>query len=495
MVLFVISLRSITSVIYFNLNGPLASFGADIWYFIGVAKGYYHLFWADPLQWLLPLLSGLQPEVLFYLLLIFSNLFHIFTVLLIFRLLNDLHQDEIAAFWASAAYSCFSTSFNFCTASFHHQQASLPVLIGLIWIGYRVWCKPVNFNPWFICITSLLFLIGLWMGPDVWVVLTGYALCSLVWLWRYEKSHTKFLLIQTAALIFLWIIFICLAPRIERVLDFAAFRFRGIDLAAQRELHVADLMPFSWSSLWASYSWSSPVIILGIIWGWWKGRFPEVALITIATLFASRASRFYTIAEIAFAILWGWFLAREIRLGVQWKHVLGCLFILVLLGLTVWRGIPCFYSGNVASVLRCLNKDVKLGACVLCTPTYGFFIRGWTGAKPTSDWHHLDPIWVQIASQPADKAIDELRRRGITHLFFTSNDCRIQWIQTSHGTYTPLLLASGGFENNLPETIEDVKKSLIWQSLSENPQIPGAYRVSFQTDKTGQIKTVLFKLK
>lgn len=495
LILWVICLRVISSIVYFKIHGPLASFGADIWYFVGVAKGYQHLFWMDPLQWVLPLLGGLRPETLFYLLLFFSNIFHLLSVLLLFGLLNEIEQDAISAFWASVGYSCFATSFNFCTASFHHQQVSLPVLVGLIWVGYRFWDgKKGRLSLGLCCAAFILAITGLSMGPDILVIFAWGLLCALAWFCCRGKSERKCFIFQTVILL-IWIVtFVYLAPIMERFLEDLAFRMREISLVTQRQLQAADLMPFRWENFWVSYSWFSLVWIFLIFLGWWKGRFLEIALVITALLFASRASRFYTIAEIGFAVLLGWGLTQVIRFRVVWRHVIGGFMVIFLVGIAIWRGVPCFYPANISSVLAKLSQDAKSEPRVLCTPTYGFFIRGWTGAQPTSDWHHLNEKWVKIACQPAAQAVRELGQCGITHFFFTSYDYRMDWVCSPGGMTVPFLFASGGFECYLPDTIEEIRDSLVAQALADQPQIQGATLVDAKVDKTGQMKAVLFKL-
>ena len=506
--LFVIFLRTVSNILYFKTYGLRASFGADIWYFAGVARGYHHLFFADPLQWLLPCLGNLPPERLYDVLLLFSNALHLLSVFLLFGCVRDLYNDEWAAFWSSAIYSSFVTSFHFCTASFHHQQFGLPILIGLLWLGYRLLNGKKIFS-YFWALFIFLAMIGLGIGPDVLVILILSIPCGILRYLQKIKSPSKRWIAQTLVLGLVIYGFISLSPLIKELLTSLAAHFRGIDLAAQYQLQAADLMPFGWSmdstgftplrifwiGLIANYHLAALVFFGMIIWAWMKSRFFEVMFAAVAIGFSTQAGRFFYVVEIGFAILLGWVLAHGLRSSIFWKNIIGSICLFLFLGLAAWRGIACFYPGNMVIILSHLQKNPKPHSFVLCTPTYGFLIQGLTEVKPTSDLHHVDPTWVRLALRPTEEALEALKKHGVTHLFFTSYDFRLGWTSTPDGNKVFGIASSGGFEYFLPSIMEDIQKTLVYQALTENSFLPGAKLLAASTDKATQIRSVLFELK
>lgn len=473
-------------------HGPLASYGADIWYFIGVARGSQHLFWGDPLQWLLPRFGGWGPATLFYGLLAASNLFHLLSVYLLFRVVRTATGRESVAFWSALAYSLFTTSFNFSTASFHHQQVVLPILILLVGLVIREWNVPpvARHVPWMALPLAILTLA---MGPDGLVVLTWAGLCFGVRRWGRVSAAGRERRIHAAIVLAIIGLFLVTAPYLGPLVNAAARSVRGIDLDTQRTLHVADLEPFGWENLWASYGLLSFLLVAVILWSGWRGFFPEMALVIVGLLFALRASRFYFVAEIGLALMVGRWLAVQEE-GARWRlHLAGGSLCALLMAAVFWHGLPCFYPGTIAKVVRRIPASSSRPPLVLCTPTYGFLIQGLAGARTTSDWHRLDPRWTDLAARPVRESVEELKKRGVTHCFFTSYDFRVEWAQTPGGP-VPLLMASGGFERSLPSDLERVETSLVAVALSDQPRIGRVRRLAVEVDPVSRQKTVLLVL-
>jgi hypothetical protein len=492
LLLTVTTIRLVSAVLFQYRHGALASYGSDIWYFICVARGSQHLFIGDPLQWVLPAFGHLTPSTLFYGLLVASNLLHLATVYLLFRLIHTITEEEPVAFWSALAYSLFTTSFNFSTASFHHQQVVLPILILLIDRVIRAWnTSPLSRST--IAFLCLLPLVAAVMGPDVLVILAWAGLCFLV----RPRGRTTLLtgrpLIQAAVLLLAVGVFLAIAPMLSRSVDRLAALLRGIDLNTQRSLRIADLEPFGWANLWASYGLLSLLAISLLLWSGWRGFFPENALVIIALLFALRASRFYFVAEIGLALLLGRWLTSLETFHPRGLRVAGLTICLLLGSAAVWRGWPCFYPGSVVETARKLSSVSPQPTRVLCTPTYGFLIQGLTGARTTADWHHFEQQWTMLASRPAKEAVAELKKRGISHCLFTSNDFRVAWVQSPTGP-APVLAASGGFERDLPSELEKVEQSLVAAALSDEQRIPGVRRLSTTVDPASHLKTVLVAL-
>jgi len=570
LVLFVISLRVIENIFYFKKYGPLSSSAADIWFFIGVAHGDHYLFWLDPLQWLLPFLSNFQTGTLFGLLLILSNGLHLLALTLLVGFLREVYQDERAALWTAAVYACLSTSCIFCTGSFHHQQESLPILIGLIWAACRFSTQFCAFSPRRLVPRSLgeggfaspafaegrplrenlfrsaaalvlLAILALCVGPDVLVLFAAAIPCGVAWHFRNRGSPMKRLLIGTLVLASLTGVMVHLGPFFAKGVAFLALRLRGIDLAAQRQLSVGDLMPFGWSQFAATYSWLGFGLIALVFWIWIRGRFVEIAFLLTAILFAALAARFYFVVEIGLAILIGYTLTRIFHkfnlmglapkspnaLGAigavsalwadisQWaceisgltqklgarrwlQNIAGVLLVLAFLSAEIWRGFSCLCPGILPSLLAKVQQDTQPDKLVFCSPTYGFLVRGASGAKPTSDMHHLDTSWVKLAAQPAADAIMALRKRGGTHLFLTSHDFQIRETRSSDGSLAMQAYGSGGFEHCLSElSQEEMRRSLVVRAFTEKFQnFPhqGMKFLGARHDPATQLTAVLYRL-
>jgi hypothetical protein len=157
-----------------------------------------------------------------------------------------------------------------------------------------------------------------------------------------------------------------------------------------------------------------------------------------------------------------------------------------------WRGVFCFYPGEMIQLLGSVTPKTEQDI-VVCTPTYGFATRVLSGAKPSSDWHRLDDRWIMIASQTSATAIADLKKGGASFAFFTSYDFNLGTATLPDGTQTITKMCSGGFERYLPDVLEDVQNTFIYQVFQDHVHIPGMKRIQTATDKSGQIKMVLIQ--
>ncbi|MDD2706870.1 MAG: hypothetical protein PHV34_02585 [Verrucomicrobiae bacterium] len=490
LVFLTLAARAAAACWFFERHGAWASHGADIWFFAGAAKGCHNLFWGDPLRWLLPLAGGFSPETIYAILWGCSNALNLAAVIILYFGCREVYSSAKAAFWASLAFVLGSSSLNYCTASFHHQQEVFPVLMLSVWMVLRL-MKSGGWGAG--CLLAGLLLLAAGMGPDAGVV-AAWLLPLLL-----ERRLTRSIAdgprkrwIQAGILLGWLALAWCLKPGLVVLHDQMAMHVRGIDLAHQRQLNAADLLPFGWSCWWNTYGVFSVLGAGLLVWGWWRDRFAEVSLVVTAGLFAGAAARFSPWVEMPMAWLLAAFLANEFREGRQrWMKWAGAIAVTGMFLTACWRGLPCFYPGNIVAVLKQMPPSGTENARVLCSPTYGFVIRGVTGAPCVTDWHHLDDRWIRLASNPLAVALPELRKEGITHLFFTSDDCRVGVGRTPDGMEAPVLLASGGFERALPDDVEDVKASLVWRALAEET-LPGLRRLAAQTDRRGRVKAVLW---
>jgi len=497
--LFVVGLRVLENILYFKKFGPLSSPAADIWYFMGVARGHQHLFPLDPLQWILPLFGSCETQTLFVLLLVLSNGLHLLTVVLLFGLLREAYREERAALWAAVAYGCFHTSCLFCTGSFHHQQVVLPVLIGAMWSGCRFLnAKEARRNAGIAL--ALLGALGLCIGPDALVLLVAAVPCGAAWHFRNRGAPAKRLLVGTLLLGCFAGGVILLGPWFQKLAVALASNLRGINLAAQRELNVGDLIPFTGRQFWAAYFWFGLVLIVMVCRAWLLGRWIEIAFLLTALLFAARAGRFYFVVEIGLVILAGWMLARDpwLARSARVVHVAGGLLVLALLATEIQRGFLCLCPGMIPSVLFHVRKDARPEKKILCTPTHGFIVREASGAKPTSDMHHLNGTWMELAVKPAGEAVAELKKRGVTHIFFTSHDFEEAIERMPDGRWVVGTYCSGGLERHLPRLSQDMaQRSLVAQVFTPSFQtfpIKGLKLLSAVQDRATRLKIVLYRL-
>jgi hypothetical protein len=526
-------LRAVSTFLYFQKNGIRSSYGGDIWFFMGVAQGHERLFWSDPLQYVLPLFRNLSPEHLFDVLLVASNIFHLVSVALLFLFCLEMTKNVPASLWAAAVYSVTMTSFNFSTASFHHQQAALPLIVGCLWISWRIYSEGFT---WIRGLSLMMMsLVCLSMGPDILVILAlilplgglklrkyetilapfllillwgiwmifvrnemssgifrGFVVISAIFLaaffwfrarWQDKKWVLPFLLLG------IWVGLFCLAgPWMEKLFEAAAAKSRGIDLAAQRMLRAEDLMPFELRELWIAYPWIAMMFIGILIYSWKQGRFFEGFVVFTSFLFAGFAARFYFLTEIGFALVIAWFFSVQTR--PKMLHGWGSVLVGGLIIVAVIRGVACLYPGIIWGALEPLRKepDKKL---VLCTPTYGFLVKSLTGHKPTSDWHHLNGVWIRTASRRAEPALVELKRLGVHYAFFTSIDLRVVEMDVN-GVKVPVLHDSGGFE--LPSVLEDVQATFAFRVLYGPENMDGLTMLRQGSTRNGESKAVLARL-
>jgi hypothetical protein len=518
LLLLVALLRLTGNFFYFQKYGALSSIGGDIWYFIGVAKGYQHLFWGDPLQWILPLFKGLQPETLFYGLVLFSNVLHLCSVYLLFRLIQEIGKDEIAAFWGGLFFSVLMTSVLFSTAAFHHQQVVLPILIGLIWISYRILNSLSAPSKQILFVGLLALYVACAIGPDITVILTFVLLFAAIQFLK-PKSFTSYpWAIPTILLVVFSVLFHLVSPIISESITSLAANLRGIDLASQRALKAGDLMPFAppapsqipdtwWRQalfiLLGAYAPESfPALLktflghvhhysllayglLGIlIWAWWKKYLFPVTLVLVAMLVSSQAARFNFLTEVGFSLLFGIFLSQRKTFRV--KTILGIAMVLLFLATALGRGSVCHYPGQMVKVLLEIPKDPRPSKLVFCSSTYGFLIQSVTGAKTTSDLHHLDFKSIETASKPAHLALQEFRAQGITHLWFTTYDFRVE---------QNAILTTGGYDQFLPQDSSDIEKMLIFQALKLSLPPAQTNLLAAEVHEAAAVGMVLYQLK
>jgi len=500
LIFFVAGVRAVSNILYFKTYGPLSSAGADIWFFIGVAKGYYHLFWADPLQWMLPIFGNLTTHALFYLLLLLSNALHLVTVLLLFGLLREVYGNTRIAFWTSAIYSCLSSSFLFCTGTFLHQQVSLPFIMAAIWTGHRyVTSVPGKQRVCIVVIFILLIIVGSFVGPDIWVLVATAIPCSIGWRLRNWSTPVKRQIAAFGLMIGCGTVVIFSGPFLKQEAASMAWMMRGIDLVAQQDLHVGDLMPLTWARWMNTYSWLGFAMLALVAVAFLRGRFFEITLFFVPILFAAQAVRFFFITEIGVAFLICWFLVATTRWRSWLPDALGVIFLVALFSLEEWRGFTCLCPATLVSSLSKVRDDPSQKNLVLCNPSYGFLVRSFTGAQPTSDMQHLESNMEQmrLLVLPAAKAVAQLKQRGVTHVLLTSHDFKQVVERAADGRMVQGMYASGGLEYWVPASEKELKGSLLYQSFTELfwfAPISGVKLISARADPKTSLVVILYKL-
>lgn len=500
LIFFVAGVRAVSNILYFKTYGPLSSAGADIWFFIGVAKGYYHLFWADPLQWMLPIFGNLTTHALFYLLLLLSNALHLVTVLLLFGLLREVYGNTRIAFWTSAIYSCLSSSFLFCTGTFLHQQVSLPFIMAAIWTGHRyVTSVPGKQRVCIVVIFILLIIVGSFVGPDIWVLVATAIPCSIGWRLRNWSTPVKRQIAAFGLMIGCGTVVIFSGPFLKQEAASMAWMMRGIDLVAQQDLHVGDLMPLTWARWMNTYSWLGFAMLALVAVAFLRGRFFEITLFFVPILFAAQAVRFFFITEIGVAFLICWFLVATTRWRSWLPDALGVIFLVALFSLEEWRGFTCLCPATLVSSLSKVRDDPSQKNLVLCNPSYGFLVRSFTGAQPTSDMQHLESNMEQmrLLVLPAAKAVAQLKQRGVTHVLLTSHDFKQVVERAADGRMVQGMYASGGLEYWVPASEKELKESLLYQSFTELfwfAPISGVKLISARADPKTSLVVILYKL-
>ena len=464
-------IRAGSNLLYYDALGPLSSAGADIWFFIGVVKGDYHLFWGDPLQWVLPRLGGLSIPVIFTSLLVFSSMLNGLAVLLLFFLLRDLYGDGRAAFWTALAYGCISSSFLFSTGTFLHQQASLPLMMALVWVACRFSMHAdANGRGLKLGGMAVLALFGSAIGPDVWVVILTLAICGVVRQFRGWGTPARRRLVVTAGLVLMAGAVVLLGEPVRDLVARLASTMRGIDLATQKSLFVGDLMPLNIARWLGNYSFLSYGILALLIFAAWRDRLLEVTAFVAPFLLATQAVRFFFITEIGIAVLLGWlfFEAGRHRAGVA--NFLGVVVVIAFIWLEGARGATCLCPSTLISSLSRIRDDPTPKKLVVCNPSYGFVVRAWANAAPTADMQHLDSNteWMRLLTLPSEKAVAELKKGGVTHLLLTTHDFKQAVERTPEGGLVSGTYASGGLERFLPKlSDEELKRSLLYEAFTE----------------------------
>jgi MFS family permease len=494
---FVVTVHAAANFLFFARYGPYASAGADIWFFVGVAKGYYHLFWADALGWLLFPLRACSPETVFTLLLALSNGLHFLTLFLMFRTVREVYRNERAACWTAVIFSCSSSALLYSTGTFVHQQASLPLMVALVWTVYCYLTRPAQERRRWIVWSSALAIIGLGIGPDLIVWLLTGLLALAAWHWRRRGISPGRLLAATGVVAVIAIALVGLRPVLEHLAIALASLTRGIDLSAQRAIHAGDLMPLSWSRFTGTYPLLGYGLIALALYAWCRGRVVEGVLVLVPSLFSLSIVRFFFLAELGLAFLIGWFFARGFPSRAWLQHVAGLVLVVLLLMTAVARGFTCLCPSALVRTLVQLRNDPAPKKIVVCTPSYGFVVKALTGEQPTADMHRLNSnaFWMESLSRPADEASYPMRERGATHVLLTSNDfCetveRGPDGRPSMGTY-----CSGGLEKTLlPLPPDDLRFTFVYRALAANFPISHAHLLFTATDPVTRLRVVLYRL-
>ncbi len=499
--LWIIALRVISNLIYFNIYGPLASSSADIWFYIGVAKGYYSLFWADPLQLLLPLLGHLEMAQLYNVLLFLSGFLHLSTVILLFCVLREVYQDESAALWAATIYSCFLSSFLFCLGTLMHQQVSLPIIVALIWLAQRYFKAGTQRKRLFLAGGILwLILVGSAVGPDIWVVIAAGLPCWLAWKYRVDGTRKTRLIVATGGMMVYGIFLFLLGRFFEDWISTIALAARGIDLMQQKSMGVRDLMPLSWEHVFGAFSWMSYAWIALAVIAWFRERYIEVFLLAVSIIFSMLAVRFFFIVEMATSFLLAWSLMRIQASRRMLRSGIAAVILFIFLGLHAWRGFACFAPSTFISVLSMIQKDSSDRKLVLCNASYGFLVQVIGNAQPLSDIHHLDQDekFMKLLVLPVKKAVAELKKGGVTHLLLTSYDFYQKTETSKNGEVIVKSYSCGNLERYLARlTTSDLQMSLIFQMFTPFFQTfpdPEMTLVKACVDPATQLQMVLYKL-
>ncbi len=490
---FAVLVKLASNLYYFQAHGFPASPGADIWFFAGVAQGAHHIFWGDPLQWVLPLFGSCQPTTLYLLLLVFSNVLSLLSLWILFATLKLLYADEGAALWGCAIYVCLSSSVIFCTGSFHHQQESLLVIMLVLWAAVRFSHarKEDGRGRWGIAVI-LLSALGLCVGPDMLVVLAAAVPCIMVLRLR-RIPHPQWMewLIMLGYLALL----VAARPCLYEWGTHLAQNFRGIDLRGQMELRVLDLLPLSLDVMNHTYPLIGCAVVVLAVVALYCGRIFAVSLLACGVIFATLAGRFFFIVEVGATFLVAWTFSNILGRNLRRQSVAGVLGVGLLLGLDVAHGLDCAYPSTICRVLSEMQKDPRPNKKVFCTPTYGFLIQSFARAMPTSDMHHLDARWVEKSSGPSWDAIAYFKVRGVTHIFLTSYDFQLAVRRDAIGNTESGTICSGGFEKHVPKLSDsDLEKSLVYRVLNGDRPVPGTSVVSIQTDPSTRMKVVLLRL-
>jgi hypothetical protein len=487
----------IANVVYLAAYGPFSSPGGDLWFFAGVARGTERLFPTDPLQVLLPILGFLSAPTICVLLVLLSNALHLFTLWLMLGALVEFFNDEWAAIWSCAFFTLtLASGFLFSTSAFVHQQESLPVAVGLLWSGHLFMMAPTGLERlrW-AGVTVALVLLGAILGPECLVVCTLAIPCAVVWHFRRFMDPFIRHAMGTVLLVLYFTTIALSGAYLADAIGYGAQVFRGINLEALREVGLGDLVGMGWKEILLLYG-PVYVVLAGLAaWTWSNGRLPELALVFTGVIFATVSSRFFFIAEIGFAALVCWVLARPLRYEPISKHTVGAVMLALMAGYAAFKGVPCAYPGVFVEVVEQIGKDPQPDKLVLCTPTYGPMVRAISAAQPTSDFCRVDPRWVRIATMAAPEAVGVLASKKVTHVFLTSSDFNLGTKLDAHGVVEAAFVSTGGFAplvNDMPHA--QVSASLVHRALLGKEPVPGLTPLKEATHLPTEQRAVLYRV-
>lgn len=491
------AIHLLANLLYASAYGPRSSPEGDIWFFVGVAEGVERLFPTDPLQVLLPIFGFLGASGLFTFLTLLSNALHLFALWLLFRALVAFFHDEWAAWWGCVFFTLSIVSgFASCAGNMTHSQEALPVVVGLLWAGHEfMMARTERKKLQAVGAIVALLLLGAIIGPDVFVIVTLAGPSLMIWYFR--RFMDPFIRhVMGTLLLALYFATIAMAnPYLMKAVAFGAEFFRGVHLDAARNLGLGGFAAMSWMEILSVYGPVYAVFLLLAVWAWSSGRLTELALIFTGVIFATVARRFFYIAELGFAALICWALARPLRLSAISKHTVGVAIFAVMAAYACWKGVPCAVPGVFAEVLEEVARDPRPDKLVLCTPSYGSLVRAVAGARPTSDLREVQPEWVRLAMMPTEEAVPILAERKVTHLFLTSADFDLGKKTDAHGIVESAFVGSGGFEallNHLPN--DKITASLAYQALLGKTPALGLTMQKAATHPATEQRAVLYLL-
>lgn len=487
----------LANLLYASAHGPRSSPDGDLWFFVGVAEGVERLFPTDPLQIFLPILGFLGASGLYVLLVLLSNALHLATLWLLFRALVAFFHDEWAAWWGCAFFTLSAVGgLASSTGAMTHSQEALPVLVGLLWAGHEFMMARTEREKLRAAGTIVaLLLLGVLIGPDVFVL--GALAGPSLMIWYFRRFMDPFIrhVMGTLLLTLYFAMIVMATPYLITAITYGAEWLRGLHLESARGLGLGGFAAMSWLEVLSVYGPLYAVFALLAVWAWSSGRLSELALIATGVIFATVARRFFPIAELGFAALICWALARPLRLSIISKHTVGAVLLAVTATHACWKGVPCAVPGAFAEILEEVARDPRPDKLVLCTPSYGSLVRAVAGARPTSDLREVHPEWVRLAMMPAEEAVPILAERKVTHLFLTSTDFDLGKKADAHGIVESAFVGSGGFEallNDLPK--DKVMTSLAYQALFGKTPISGLVLLQAVTHPATEQRAVLYRI-
>ncbi|MBV9464433.1 MAG: hypothetical protein JO317_09410 [Verrucomicrobiae bacterium] len=447
--------------VFFRVYGWPATNGADLWFYLAVAKGLQKLAWIDPTFWIVKPFGGLGPEQGFMALGMLAIGLHVFSALLVYFYLGRIapfsKTDRTGRWLAAWLFGLLPQNIALATASFTHFSVAQPLII--VAAGELI--------PWMLEKKSgrpplgglAALILAMVIGPEGWMLAGGLAVWTAARRFHWSKTfesrsiHPGWVAAGAAAIS--WILF----PSIVDLWTHVVGGARGIDLAWQREIRSGDLLPMGWRTftIFAAFhlAW---VALIG--WAAYRKQWLSAVLPAIFLAFTFRMVRAFYALELAGFLALTLVLARRDFPAMARHIVLGTLAAwLLFLGLFGRQN--CAFGVSLVHLAQKIAKSKAQPGSIACAPTYGFFFQVWTGRPTTDDLHHPTGPWAQLVTQTPLQANRRMLDQKIRYLILTDYDYK-----PGPGGYW----SSGGLDAQVKSlSDEDLRQSLLARTLQLTP--------------------------